>query len=27
VDFPRFPGEVRPEDEDFIKDAIPGEGI
>lgn len=27
VEFPRFPGEVRPEDEDFIKDAIPGEGI
>ena len=26
VDFPRFPGEVRPEDEDFITDTVPGEG-
>jgi len=26
VDFPRFPGEVRPQDEGFIVDAVPGEG-
>ena len=26
VDFPRFPGEVRPEDEGFITDTVPGEG-
>lgn len=26
ADFPRFPGEVRPEDEDFITDTVPGEG-
>jgi hypothetical protein len=26
VDFPTFPGEVRPEDEGFITDTVPGEG-
>jgi hypothetical protein len=26
VDFPRFPGEVRPQDEGFITDTVPGEG-
>jgi hypothetical protein len=26
VDFPRFPGEVRPEDEGFITDTVPGKG-
>jgi hypothetical protein len=25
ADLPRFPGEIRPEDEDFIKDRISGE--
>jgi hypothetical protein len=27
ADLPRFPGEIRPEDEDFIKDRIPGEDV